>query len=88
MTICVMFPHRVKELCTIKNTGTCLVVVTLSIVLLNSHFLFGAGLVEDGGKLESFPCQGIYESYEKLSKYEGCQKSSWTPSLPLNRNND
>ena len=45
------------------------VVLTLSILLLNSHFLFGAGLVEDGGKLESFPCRGIYESYEKFSKY-------------------
>ena len=68
-TVCVMFPHRVKELCTVKNTGICVVLLTLSMLLLNSHFLFGAGLVEDGGKLESFPCRGIYESYEKFSKY-------------------
>ena len=68
-TVCVMFPHRVKELCIVKNTGICVVVVTLSILLLNSHFLYGAGLVEDGGKLESFPCRAKYETYEKFSKF-------------------
>ena len=68
-TICVMFPHKVKGLCTVKKTGLCVLVVTLSILLLNSHFLYGAGLVEDTGKLESFPCRAKYKIYEYFTSY-------------------
>ena len=50
---------------------------------------------------KSFALQKIFTFKKKIYKkqtnrgfdnvvgiYEGCQKSSWTPSLPLNRNND
>ena len=41
--ICVMLPHRIKTISTVKAAGITIVSTAIFLVLLNGHFLFGMG---------------------------------------------
>ena len=51
-------------------------------------FFFGGGGVGSGSHGRCVQRSEDFVKIQNIYIYEGCQESSWTPSLQLNRNND